>query len=90
MLSTLFFSLNMTAAQFDIIKKYILLKGDRQGFCNMYNDNPHMAFGNSDVYLNPASTGNTNCDPTKSDFNQIGYSYLFSAIRIHSCQFRRQ
>ena len=44
------FSLNMTAAQFDVIKKYILLKGDHQGFCNMYNDNPHMAFGNSDVY----------------------------------------
>ncbi|CAF1080102.1 unnamed protein product [Adineta steineri] len=62
----------MTATQFTTIKQYILLKGDRRTYCNMYNDNPHLLFGTYHIYLNP-SVGqfNINCDPNKSDFDTI-------------------
>lgn len=54
------------------IKAYILAKGDRQTYCNMYNDNPHFRFRNVDCFLDP-DTGqqNINCDPKLSDFNHL-------------------
>ena len=62
----------MTATQFAVIKQYILLKGDRLTYCNMYNDNPHLVFGARDAYLNPSIDQlNINCDPNQSDFNTI-------------------
>jgi len=61
----------MTATQFAVIKQYILLKGDRRTYCNMYNDNPHLVFGTRDVYLNPAVGQYISSDPKQSDFNTI-------------------
>ena len=62
-------------AAFRAIERFILSNGDRQTYCNMYNNNPHYALGDSlHVYLNPSvgvEQHNINCDPTKSDFNQI-------------------
>lgn len=29
---------------FNKIKKYILRNGDKETYCNMYNDNPHYTF----------------------------------------------
>jgi hypothetical protein len=64
--------LNMTTTQFDIIKQYILRKGDRQTYCNMYNNNPHLALDEFEVYLNPSiGQANINCDPNLSDFNDL-------------------
>lgn len=52
------------------IKQFILTKGDRQTYCNKYNNNPHYGFSTMDIYLNP-DTGqqNINCDLKLSDFN---------------------
>ncbi|EMM98243.1 hypothetical protein LEP1GSC035_0011 [Leptospira noguchii str. 2007001578] len=37
----------------------------------MYNDNPHYTFKLFDVYLNPESQRNINCEPSLSDFDEI-------------------
>ena len=62
----------LTAAVFNHIKDYILAHGDRQMYCNMFNNNPHVALGNMDIYLNP-DTGqqNINCDLKLTGFNHI-------------------
>lgn len=60
----------LSPENFTAIKKYILAKGDRETFCNMYNDNPHIEIGELDCYLLPETgQANINCDPAKSDFN---------------------
>jgi len=57
---------------FESVKTYILSNGDRQGYCNMYNDNPHYSFSGFETYLNPEiGQLNINCDPELSDFNEI-------------------
>ena len=62
----------MNYNDFENIKTYILLNGDRETFCNMYNDNPHYSFEGSEAYLNPEiGQLNINCDPELSDFNEI-------------------
>ena len=62
----------LTAAAFNQIKDHILAHGDRQTYCNMFNNNPHVAFGNMDIYLNP-DTGqqNISCDLKLSGFNHM-------------------
>ena len=62
----------LTAAAFNQIKDYILVHGDRHTYCNMFNNNPHVALGNMDIYLNP-DTGqqNINCDLKLSGFNHM-------------------
>ena len=62
----------LTAAAFNQIKDHILAHGDRQTYCNMFNNNPHVALGNMDIYLNP-DTGqqNINCDLKLSGFNHM-------------------
>lgn len=62
----------LTAAAFNQIKDHILAQGDRQTYCNMFNNNPHIALGDMDIYLNP-DTGqqNINCDLALSGFNQM-------------------
>ena len=54
------------------IKQFILQKGQRETYCNMYNDNPAHHTNGFYFYLNP-DTGqeNINCDPAKSDFNNL-------------------
>ena len=62
----------MNYNDFENIKTYILLNGDRETFCNMYNDNPHYSFEGFEAYLNPEiGQLNINCDPELSDFNEI-------------------
>jgi len=62
----------LSVSNFESIKKYILKNGDRQTYCNMYNDNPHFSYGYFHVYLNPEiGQANIDCDPQKSDFNEI-------------------
>jgi hypothetical protein len=60
----------LSAAVFNQIKEYILEHGDRQTYCNRFNDNPHVAFSNMDIYLWP-DIGNINCDLKKSGFNHM-------------------
>ncbi|MCD4672042.1 MAG: hypothetical protein K8R77_05195 [Anaerolineaceae bacterium] len=62
----------LTAAAFNQIKDHILAQGDRQTYCNMFNNNPHVTLGNMDIYLNP-DTGqqNINCDLKLSEFNHM-------------------
>jgi hypothetical protein len=62
----------LTAAAFNRIKDFVLIHGDRQTYCNMYNNNPHAALCNMDVYLVP-DTGqqNINCDLKLSGFNSM-------------------
>lgn len=62
----------LKASSFNRIKDFVLAHGDRQTYCNMYNNNPHVALGNMDIYLNP-DTGqqNINCDLKLSGFNSM-------------------
>lgn len=54
------------------IKQAILQNGQRETYCNIYNDNPAYHTKGFQFYLNP-DTGqqNVNCDPAKSDFNTL-------------------
>jgi len=54
------------------VKRWILERGDRVTFGQMYNQNPHYTFGAVDAFLLP-ETGqqNINCDPRLSDFDAI-------------------
>jgi hypothetical protein len=62
----------MTVAEFAAIRGFILRRGDRQTYCNMYNHNPHYRFDTFDVYLNPdIGQGNINCDPARSGFDEL-------------------
>ncbi len=54
------------------IKHFILKNGQRETYCNMYNDNPAHRTKEFRFYLNPDSgQQNINCDPEKSDFNSL-------------------
>jgi hypothetical protein len=57
---------------FDHIKEFVLRRGDRQTYCNMYNRNPHYRFGTFDVYLNPdIGQRNIDADPAVSGFDEM-------------------
>ncbi|NTV45308.1 MAG: hypothetical protein HGB11_02000 [Chlorobiales bacterium] len=62
----------ITRANLLKIKAFILASGQRETYCNMYNNNPACHTRNFHVYLNP-DTGqqNINCDTEKSDFNNL-------------------
>jgi hypothetical protein len=74
----------LTVETFLHMKQFVLAKGDRRTYSSMYNDNPHFAFSDMDVYLNPeGGQRNINCDPALSDFDEIvirtrnmGYYYV--------------
>jgi len=54
------------------IKQFILQKGQRETYSNMYNDNPAYHTKGFCFYLNPDSgQENINCDLAKSDFNSL-------------------
>lgn len=58
--------------EFENIKNFVIEKGGRQTYSNMYNNNPHFSFKGFEAYLNPEiGQKNINCDPTISDFNEI-------------------
>jgi hypothetical protein len=58
--------------QFEVVKRYILARGDRQTYCAKYNHNPHAGFAGFDAYLDPSiGQGNINCDPRISDFDEL-------------------
>lgn len=62
----------LTVAQFNRIVTFMLARGDRQTYCQMYNDNPHAALGGANLYLNPdVGQRNINCDPKKSGFDEL-------------------
>ena len=62
----------LTAASFNQIKDHIFTHGDRQTYCNMFNNNPHVALSNMDIYLNPDNgQQNINCDLKLSGFNHM-------------------
>jgi hypothetical protein len=62
----------VTKANLDTIKAFILQQGLRETYCNMYNNNPTYRTSNFAFYLNPDSgQANINCDPAKSDFNNL-------------------
>jgi hypothetical protein len=54
------------------IKQFILERGRRETYCNMYNNNPAYRTKSYHFYLNPDSgQQNINCDADKSDFNNL-------------------
>ena len=62
----------ITIANLTKIKQFILKQGNRQTYCNMYNNNPAYHTKTFHFYLNPDSgQQNINCDPNKSDFNNL-------------------
>lgn len=62
----------ISVQNFESIKDFILVNGDKQTYCNMYNNNPHYSYGYFNSYLNPEiGQANINCDPEISDFNEI-------------------
>lgn len=63
---------DITESNFDLIKKFILEKGEFRTYCNMYNNNPYYKFNDLEFYLNPShGSKNINCDPKLSDFDEI-------------------
>ncbi|MDR1912051.1 MAG: hypothetical protein LBQ52_06900, partial [Helicobacteraceae bacterium] len=40
---------------FEAIASFIIKNGDRQTYCNRYNNNPHYEIGEVDIYLDPIS-----------------------------------
>jgi hypothetical protein len=62
----------LSVPSFKRIRDHVLAHGDRQTYCQMYNNNPHTALGGVDIFLNPA-TGqeNISCDPKLSGFNEV-------------------
>jgi hypothetical protein len=53
------FTENFSCQKFESVKDFIIVKGDRQTYSNMYNSNLHFSFNGFDVYLNP-ETGQEN------------------------------
>lgn len=72
-------SQKLSVQYFEGIKLFILSRGDRQSYCNLYNNNPHYLFEGFDVYLNPdIGQQNINCDTAISDFNILVIRDSFS------------
>lgn len=62
----------LTVENFQRIKRMILARGDRRTYCNMYNSNPHIEVDGFHAYLSPdVGQHNINCDPARSDFDQL-------------------
>ncbi len=74
----------LTPENFDRIVRFILERGDRLTWCNMYNLNPHLQLPGFDAFLNPdVGQRNINCDPERSGFDELvirfrvdGWEYL--------------
>lgn len=61
-----------TVAEFRALRRFILARGDRMTYCNMYNCNPHFAFEGFEAFLNPdVGQRNINCDPKLSGFDEL-------------------
>jgi hypothetical protein len=58
----------LTVANFTRIRQFILRQGQRQTYCQKYNNNPHWAFNGFNAYLNPPDQRNIRCEIGKSDF----------------------
>ncbi|MDR3273265.1 MAG: hypothetical protein LBT29_07280 [Flavobacteriaceae bacterium] len=60
---------------FEEIVQFVLSKGDRETYCNMYNNNPHYNLNGIDFYLNPINQHinyfKENLSYTVSDYNEI-------------------
>ncbi len=62
----------LTATNFAVIRQFVLRDGDRQTYCNMYNDNPHWGGAGFEVFLNPEDgQRNINCDPAMGGFDTM-------------------
>lgn len=66
----------LNKANLERIKRFIISKGQKCTYSQMFNDNPCFFTGNYEFYLNPDPGGpyshpqwNANCDPQKGDFN---------------------
>ena len=59
----------LTVAHFARIQKFILDKGKRRTYCNMFNNNPCWEFPDFNAYLNPPDQRNINCEIGKSAFD---------------------
>ena len=75
---------------FEKIAEFILTNGDRQTYCNMYNNNPHYNYESINIYLNPISQKiNLFCADSYnvSDYNCIviqdkNSTYLYYHIKL--------
>jgi len=79
---------DFSVQEFELVKSFILDKGDRRFYRNYDNNNPHYDFSTFHVYLN-AEIGQKNLynDPGISDFNEItiydsGAEIQYYTIRI--------
>ena len=62
----------LSTDEFELLKSFIINNGDREVYCNMYNNNPHYSFDGFEAYLNPETgQANINCDTELSDFNEL-------------------
>jgi hypothetical protein len=65
----------LTVKEFKDMVGFILKNGDRQTYCNMYNNNPHYKFEGFEVFLNPIhqtiNWTNDNLSNEISDYNAI-------------------
>jgi hypothetical protein len=47
----------LTVKKYEAIVEFMLKNGDRQTYCNMYNNNPHYKLDGFDIFLNPINQG---------------------------------
>ena len=62
----------ISTEDFEQLKSFMINNGNREGYSNIYNSNPHYSFDGFEAYLNPEiGQANINCDTEISDFNEL-------------------
>jgi (2Fe-2S) ferredoxin len=68
-------SATLSKEDFRRIVQFVLTEGDRQTYCQMYNNNPHYAAGDFEIYLNPVNQSINfwaeHLSVNVSDYNEI-------------------
>jgi hypothetical protein len=66
---------HLSVENFQALVKFILKNGERQTYCNKYNNSPHYLLETFDIYLNPIAQfinySETALSNEPSDYNEI-------------------
>ncbi len=82
---------DFSVQEFELVKSFILDKGDRRFYRNYDNNNPHYEFEGFHIYLN-AEIGQKNLynDPAISDFNEITLHDANSEVQYYTLKIVRE
>jgi (2Fe-2S) ferredoxin len=71
----------LSKEDFRKIVQFVLSEGDRQTYCNMYNDNPHYKTNDFEIYINPVNQNINPLSVNVLDYNEI----VFEATEPELC-----